>query len=152
VTWSNQNTLTFNGSDALSLLHPTVLPLTTGWYVVTITNDVGCIALDSVLIIVDPYKPIYIPNVITPNNDYVNDQVTVHGNVAATSVGLFQIYDRWGNMLWERTNFPLNDPSLGWDGTSRNKPVNPGVYAYVAVVEFLDQIPLTFHGTVTVLR
>lgn len=140
------------GLDDPSILDPTALPQHTGWYVVTITNDDGCITSDSVLIIVDDYKPIYIPNVISANGDDVNDRVTVYGNQAATGVRLFQIYDRWGGMLWERPDFELNEPSLGWDGTSKGTPVNPGVYAYMAIVDFVDEIPLTFHGTVTVIR
>jgi gliding motility-associated-like protein len=152
VTWSNSHNLTFNGNSIVDLLTPTALPTQTGWYTVTIMDDAGCISSDSVLIIVDPYKPIYIPNVISANFDDVNDRVTVYGNHAATDVELFQIYDRWGGLIWEGRNFHLNDPSLGWDGTSKGKPVTPGVFAYIAVVRFLDGIPLTFHGTVTVLR
>jgi hypothetical protein len=153
VTWNFMEHLSFDGEDVISLLNPTALPPRTGWYVVTITNDAGCVTSDSVLIIVEVYKPIFIPNVISANADGINDQATVYGNIAATSVRQFQFYDRWGGLLWERLNFDLNDPSLGWDGTQKDgKPVNPGVYTYIAIVDFLDEIPLTFHGTVTVLR
>ncbi len=152
VIWNNMNTLTFPGSDVSSLLNPTALPHHSGWYSVTISNDVGCVTTDSVYISVDPYKPIYIPNVITPNNDDVNDRLTVYGNEAATVVNKFQIFDRWGGLMWEGNDFLLNDPSLGWDGKCKSQPVNPGVYAYRAKVNFLDDIPLIFTGTVTVLR
>lgn len=152
VNWNLPGHLTFNGPDIPSLLMPEVLPPQTAWYVITITTDEGCVATDSVLIVVDPYKPIYIPNVFTPNGDYINDHVTVYGNQAATGVKRLQIFDRWGGMLWERTNFDLNDPLLGWDGTSKGKPVNPGVYTYVAEVEFLDNISGIYHGTITVLQ
>lgn len=152
VSWTPPANLLFSGSDIGSLLNPVAEPPTTGWYAVTIVNEDGCIAADSVLIVVDPYKPIYIPNVITANNDFINDRITVHGNVAATAVEVFQIFDRWGNMLWERRKFELNDPSLGWDGTFKGQTVNPGVYAYRAVVNFLDGIPGEYTGTVTVLR
>jgi hypothetical protein len=154
-TPSSPSTVTWTpsiGVEDPNSLNTTVLPRRTGWYVVTITNDAGCITSDSVLIIVDAYKPIYIPNVISANADDLNDRVTVYGNVAATGVQRFQIFDRWGSMMFERTNFELNDPSLGWDGTAHGKLVNPGVFTYVAVVDFLDEIPLTYHGTVTVLR
>ena len=152
VHWTNEHTLTFSGTDIASLLNPTALPQRSGWYVVTITNDDGCITSDSVFIAVDAYKPIYIPNVISANFDGTNDRLTVYGNKAATDVKSFQIFDRWGGLLWERTNFDLNDPMLGWDGTSDGKPVNPGVYTYLAVVNFLDEIPVPYYGTVTVLR
>lgn len=134
-------------------LNPTALPPVTGWYVITIINDLGCIASDSVLIIVDPYKPIFIPNVISANFDGVNDQATVYGNMGAIDVERFQIFDRWGGLLWEKSGFMLNDPMLGWDGTDQNgKTVSPGPYAYVAKVNFLDGIPGVYHGTITVIR
>jgi gliding motility-associated-like protein len=151
--WGDTSTLTFNGSDINSLLNPTALPHHTGWYTVTIMNEFGCLTSDSVLIVVDPYKPIYIPNVISANEDGVNDRLTVYGNAAATGIRQFQIFDRWGGLLWEGpANMPLNDPSLGWDGTYKNLPVVQGAYAYMVQVDFLDDIPLIFTGTVTVLR
>ncbi|MFZ1676786.1 MAG: gliding motility-associated C-terminal domain-containing protein [Saprospiraceae bacterium] len=152
VIWNDESTLTFSGSGVLSLLNPTAIPHRSGWYSVTISNDVGCVTTDSVYISVDAYKPIYIPNVITPNNDDINDRLTVYGNAAATVVNKFQIFDRWGGMMWEGNNFLLNDASLGWDGKCKNQPVNPGVYAYRAEVNFLDDIPLIFTGTVTVFK
>ncbi|HZV69115.1 MAG TPA: gliding motility-associated C-terminal domain-containing protein [Saprospiraceae bacterium] len=152
VVWNNINTLTFPGSDINSLLNPTALPHHSGWYSLTIANDLGCVTTDSVFIFVDAYKPIYIPNVFSPNNDSANDWLTIYGNSAATSVKRFQIFDRWGGLMWEGTDFLLNEPSLGWDGTCNNQPVSQGVYAYRAEVDFLDDIPLLFTGTVTVLR
>lgn len=152
VSWNLEENMEFSGNDVTSRLNPTVLPTTTEWYVVTITNEDGCVTSDSVLIVVDAYKPIYIPNVISANRDFTNDFLTVYGNIAATQVASFQIYDRWGGLMWERTNFDLNEPELGWDGTFNGKPVNSGVFAYIAVVNFVDNIPVTYHGTVTVLR
>jgi len=152
VSWTNSEYLTFFSSDILAQLNPSALPPVTGWYVVTIQDESGCVAQDSVLVIVDPYKPIYIPNVITANADQINDRATVHGNVAATRVQVFQIFDRWGGLVWENRDFELNEPSLGWDGRINGQPVNPGVFAYRAVVEFLDGIPGVYTGTITVLR
>jgi gliding motility-associated-like protein len=154
VQWNNEENMTFPGNTLQDKLNPSILPPATGWYEITVISDAGCIATDSVLIIVDPHKPIYIPNVITANQDDLNDRATVYGNKAAAAQGVivFQIFDRWGNMLWENSNFDLNDPAQGWDGTSKGKPVNPGVYAYVAKVNFIDNIPLTFNGTITVIR
>lgn len=153
VTWSNAGTLTFNGSDIQSLLSPIALPKTTGWYTVTTVNEAGCVSVDSVLIVVDPHKPVFIPNVITPNNDGINDQLTVYANIAATGIEVFQIYDRWGGLMWEGSGSSiLNNELEGWDGTYKGQPVSPGVYAYRVVVEFLDDIPVLYTGTVTVVK
>jgi gliding motility-associated-like protein len=153
VSWTNAQHLTFPGTSILDLLNPTVLPPASGWYQVTIMNDAGCTATDSVLILVDAYKPIFIPNIITPNSDQINDAATIYGNNGATGVATFQIFDRWGGLIWEKSNFDLNDPSLGWDGRAGNGDfVNPGVYAYFAKVNFLDGIPGVYNGTITVVR
>ncbi len=152
VSWNLEKNMEFRGTDIVSRLNPTVLPTTTEWYVITITNDAGCVTKDSVLIVVDAYKPIYIPNVISVNQDFINDELTIYGNIAATTVQTFQIFDRWGGLMWENTNFDLNDPSQGWNGSHKGKMVSSGVYAYVAIVNFIDNIPVTYHGTVTVLR
>lgn len=154
VMWNYPQNLTFFDSTIPSQLSPTVKPTTTAWYVVTIENEYGCTTLDSVLIVVDAYKPIYIPNVITANNDGINDLLTVYGNFAATNVDVFEIYDRWGGLVWARSDFALNDETLGWNGKfgDSGTEVPVGVYAYRAVVNFVDNIPLTFHGSVTVIR
>ncbi|MEO5906959.1 MAG: gliding motility-associated C-terminal domain-containing protein, partial [Saprospiraceae bacterium] len=163
---SNLNAIPSSGSPAMvvwtpniglsdpNILNPIVNPKRTGWYVVTITNAAGCSTSDSVLIIVDAYKPIYIPNVVSANNDNLNDRLTVYGNVAATGVEVFQVFDRWGGLMWESPKGEniLNDPTLGWDGTFNGQPVTTGVYSYRVVVNFLDDIPGTYTGTVTVLR
>ena len=46
----------------------------------------------------------------------------------------------------------LNDRLQGWDGFFNGKPVNPGVYAWMADVRFVDNETLTFSGDVTVYR
>ncbi|MDQ3017429.1 MAG: gliding motility-associated C-terminal domain-containing protein [Bacteroidota bacterium] len=153
VVWNNLNTLRFNGTDITSLLNPTVRPRRSGWYTVTITNEAGCTTTDSVFVLVDVFKPVYIPNVITANQDDINDRVTIYSNGAATGVEAFQIFDRWGGLMWEgKGDMLLNNPSMGWDGTFKGQPVNTGVYSYRAVIEFYDELPLAYTGTITVLR
>ncbi|MBK8357179.1 MAG: hypothetical protein IPL13_17945 [Saprospiraceae bacterium] len=40
----------------------------------------------------------------------------------------------------------------GWDGSFRGKEVEGGVFAWFAIVEFLDGKTKTFKGDVTVVR
>lgn len=150
IIW--QDTSTFITHPA-NVLNPTILPKRSGWYVITIINEAGCTDTDSVYVLVDVYKPIFIPNVISANDDNINDRATISSNNAAVGVNTFQIFDRWGGLLWEgHGDAMLNDSSMGWDGTSNGKPVNPGVYTYRAVIDFLDEIPVEYTGTITVLR
>ena len=49
----------------------------------------------------DKSKPIYIPNIFSPNNDGKNDHFFPMGSNEETYQYL-QIFDRWGNLLFEK--------------------------------------------------
>ena len=65
-----------------------------------------------------------------------------------------QVYNRWGELMYERKDFlpVFGDLGEGWDGRFRGDYVNPGVYIYVAEVTFLDGRVLLYRGDVTVVR
>jgi gliding motility-associated-like protein len=41
-----------------------------------------------------------------------------------------RIFDRWGEVVFEQNNFPVNDPLYGWNGTYKGKKPQAGVYVY----------------------
>jgi hypothetical protein len=45
-----------------------------------------------------------------------------------------------------------NDPLRGWDGTFHNKPVQTGVFAWIAEVRFLDDEVERYSGDITLIR
>lgn len=63
-----------------------------------------------------------------------------------------QIFDRWGELVFENKNFAPNAPQFGWRGKAKGKFVNPGVYVYVVEVEYIDGGTEIFSGDVTVIR
>lgn len=128
------------------------IPVNTTTFTVTVTNEFDCIATDEVLITVRKNRPIYIPNAFSPNADDRNNSFTVYGGAAARKIKKLQIFDRWGELIFEADDIPLNDEFLGWDGTYRGRPVNNGVYVYIAEVEFIDDVTVTYSGDVTVMR
>jgi gliding motility-associated-like protein len=66
-----------------------------------------------------------LPTAFTPDKDLLNDTFKpVIGNILPVSY-LFQVYNRWGNLVFE-----TKDPSLGWDGTIAGQPAERGVYSY----------------------
>lgn len=133
-------------------LNPEVFPPgTTTYYMEVITQD-SCITVDSVVVRVKLERPIYGPNIFTPNNDGVNEYFSLYTNRAATEIDVLRVYDRWGNMVYEGRNLPLNDPTVGWDGTFNGSSVNPGVFAWYAEVTFIDNVTAEFTGDVTVMR
>ena len=128
------------------------MPLNTTTYRITVKDSSNCLAFDDVLLRVIKRRPIYAPNVFSPNNDGVNDFFTLFGNQAAVKIKSLRIFNRWGDMLFSATNLPLGGDRLGWDGTYGGKEVPPDVFVYVAVVSFIDGEEITVKGDVTLVR
>lgn len=130
---------------------PTIIATQSTTYVVQVTDEDGCVAFDSVRVIVRDERPIYVPNVFAPDKAYPNSHFTLFGGPAATRIELLRIYDRWGSLVFEARDIPLNDPYLGWDGRFRGKPVD-GVFTFYALVRFVDERQIQYDGSVTVVR
>ncbi|MCB0686650.1 MAG: gliding motility-associated C-terminal domain-containing protein, partial [Saprospiraceae bacterium] len=146
-TWSHPESL-----DCENCPFPISSPLATTTYSVQVVDDAGCIASDQVTIFVYLNRPVFIPNSITPNGDGYNDKLAIYGGPATKIVRKIQIFDRWGEMVYEGQDLALNDETLGWDGTYRGQELNPGVFVYVAEVEFIDNSVLQFEGDLTLIR
>lgn len=128
-----------------SVAHPVV----TTDYVVVVTDEFGCVRTDTVPVFVrdviceEPY--VFVPNAFTPNGDGKNDVLYVRGEVIREV--LFMVYDRWGEKVFETA-----DLSVGWDGTFRGKPCEPGVYDYHLKVTCLGMKQYFKKGNVTLIR
>ncbi len=148
ITWTPGDSL-MSCNDCLT---PNVLPPGTTTYLITVTDDAGCFDTDSVTVFVSDDRPVYIPNVFSPNFDGINDRFSVFGGPAIESISLVRVFDRWGTLMYETQNLPLNDQSAGWDGMFRGKAVNPGTYIYYMNVDFIDGQTILFEGDITVVR
>lgn len=145
--WSNQS-VPLNCLDCPTL---EVRPLFDTNYELTITSSSGCTAKDAVRILVTKERGIYIPNVFSPNGDQKNDVFFLMGKGFADIVN-FQIFDRWGNQVFEQNNGTINDPAFGWDGSMDNQIMTPQVFMFYAKVIYLDNITEEFWGNVTLMR
>ena len=117
-----------------------------------VTDQNGCTASDIINFQVIIPEKVFIPNVITPNGDQVNDYFFVSTNPFIELIDEMSIFDRWGNMVFQKFKFPPNEPLLGWDGHMHGKAFNPGVFAYKVIVTFKDGSHRVFHGDVTLVR
>ena len=104
-----------------------------GWYWVEASIS-GCNVRDSILITSAEEAcsaTLIFPNIITPNNDGLNDGFKAITADGVTSMSLM-IYDRWGQLIYSDPHF-----SKAWKGVDQNgNEVAEGVYFYV--VEYLD--------------
>ncbi|MFN8303218.1 MAG: gliding motility-associated C-terminal domain-containing protein [Saprospiraceae bacterium] len=130
---------------------PTVLPLRSTLYHLTITDENGCTASAPVQVRVNRQKSIYAPNIFSPNGDGTNDTFKIFGK-GVTDIRNLAVFDRWGNQVFFTEHLDPISEDGGWNGTFRGADLNPGVFVWQAVVEFLDGEILVFAGDVTLER
>ncbi len=131
---------------------PWARPFETTLYTLLVTDPNGCDASDQILLTVQKNRDVYIPNAFSPNGDGVNDIFHIFAGGSVEGVRKFQIFDRWGEMVFEDFNFQPNDPAHGWNGIFRGEMMNPAVFVYLAEVEFVDGVVVLFEGDVTLVR
>lgn len=105
------------------------------------------IEVDDTLII----DHIYVPNVFAPNRDGINDVWRIFSFHELTYGESLLIFDRWGNMVFKKSEFLLNDFE-GWDGTFRGKLMNPAVFVYVARIRLANGERVTLSGDITLIK
>ena len=113
-------------------------------YYLTISDNNGCTATDSITIFVkDLIELIKGVSGFSPNGDGVNDTWVID-DIESYSNATVSIYNRQGNIIFKATNYQ-ND----WDGTNNGTNLNEGVYFYV--IDFNDGSNFKT-GYITLLR
>lgn len=148
ISWNfgDPNSGSENSANSIS---PTHQFSAEGNYSITAVVQFECYTdtIEQSLTIVDcpqPPTPIYnfeFPNVISPNNDQINDFFEVQNLPENTEV---LILNRWGNIVFSSTNYQNN-----WDGKDDSgKDLVEGVYTY----KFTTEFGKVGHGFVHLIR
>jgi gliding motility-associated-like protein len=127
-------------------------PLFEETYRVIVTDDRGCTATDWVNVQINKEKLFFMPGAFSPNGDGINDYVEVFTGKGIASVQSLSVYDRWGNLLFNRKDYLSGEPVLGWDGYFRGMPMKPGVYVVHAVLQRIDGQQEVYSGELLLLR
>ncbi len=85
----------------------------------------------------------FVPDVITPNNDGLNDALIIP--CADSNPTAIKIFNRWGDLVYESNNYN-ND----WAGTHDGNNLPPGPYYYILEVNASGAEPVT--GCVAIAR
>lgn len=132
-------------------LNPESTPLFSGNYILEVTSEDGCSALDSVFITVDKFRKFYAPNAFSPNADGFNDYFTLYGSSEVAMIKKLQVFNRWGAVVFEGSELPPQESTAGWNGQFKGKTMNPDVFTWLAEVEFIDGVVETYSGDVSIV-
>lgn len=132
-----------DGLDNNSLSNPIANPTAETNYILTVTDGNGCVGQDSINIEVNPDFNLVVNNLITPDNNGVNDFWEI-GNIENYSDANVYVYDRWGSEVLKTTNYQ-ND----WNGVSGTDQLPDGTYYYIITVPGQEKV---YKGGITVLR
>lgn len=130
---------------------PVSKPLNDISYVLSVTNDKGCTASDTLKIqMICGRELVWIPSGFTPNGDNLNDRFTINGS--GILIKHLAIFDRWGKVIFERKYLSPHDRNSSWDGTFNGQPMPSASYVYMLEVICNTGEPFTFKGTITLIR
>ena len=147
ISWSPSSNL-----SCTDCLNPNLIALQNETFIVTITDLDGCVYEAKIeLRILE--RPIYVPNVFTPNNNGVNEYFTIFGDFEPIEiVSKFAIYDRWGNLVYKVEDKAPDDMEVRWYGDFNGQPAKQGVYAYIINYVTVNGETKTLVGDVTLMR
>lgn len=132
--------------------NPVASPSVSSTFYVDVTSSYGCRASDSVRILYYcDNSMVFIPNAFTPNGDGNNDMFYPRGQ-GISVIKTFRIYNRWGELMYERGNFGLNEEDKGWDGSFKGAAPKPDVYVYIIEATCFTGEDVNIKGDVTIIR
>lgn len=131
---------------------PLATPIENTCYYITVSNIYGCKANDSIIIKIKcEDSQVFLPNTFTPNADGINDVLAVRG-IGIRTVLSFKIFNRWGQLIFEKSNFAANDYSNGWDGTYLNTPIGNDIFIYTVDALCITGEFLQIKGDVALIK
>lgn len=123
----------------------TANPIDSTTFTVNFTDENGCQAESSVLVLVNFQEAVGVPTAFSPNGDGINDVLFVKGYGIESMK--FVVYNRYGEVVFETT-----DQNIGWDGTFMGKDENPGVFTWVLHYSFNTDKKGFMRGNTTLIR
>ncbi|MEL6659796.1 MAG: gliding motility-associated C-terminal domain-containing protein [Bacteroidota bacterium] len=128
-----------------------IQPTETTNYSLLVRDANGCEAEASILITVRPEGKVFIPNVISPNEDGSNDRFVIFDAGSIANIPYMRVFDRWGGLVYEATNLAANSSDRAWDGRKGGQLMPAGVYIYAAEVEWLNGTTSIIQGEISIV-
>jgi gliding motility-associated-like protein len=119
----------------------------TYYVVITVTDDYGCTASDTITVIIHEGLEVWIPDAFSPNGDGLNDYFGPVGRGMSLDGYEMVIYDRWGKQAFLSTDYYHR-----WDGTINGQKVEMNaVFVYRIIIYDLLGKEYRFTGRVTLV-
>lgn len=134
-------------------LRTAAFPSRTIDYTLTVTTPEGCIYSDEISIRVNEFRDeVFVPNAFSPDNDGNNDRFSIFGSSKVKKINRLKIFNRWGELLFDKGPISPSDPSGGWDGKHDGIIQPIGVYIYMAEVQFEGEVTEWVSGDFLLVR
>jgi len=124
-----------------------ITSLHAGVYSIAATDANGCVR-SAGAILADTCSSLVLHDVITPNGDGVNDVWVIEG-INLYPVNTVQVFDKWGDLIFETTSYQ-ND----WAASGKGGPLPDGTYFYLVRLNApnINGGQNTFTGSILVKR
>jgi gliding motility-associated-like protein len=120
-------------------------------YQVYFTDDNGCSNIGTVVVsVICKDANLFMPNTFSPNGDGSNEIFYPRGR-GLERVKTLRIFNRWGEVVFERNNFQPNDAAAGWNGTYKGKKPQSDVYVYQVEVFCENGDTIKLNGNVSLI-
>lgn len=138
-------TIDWSSDSCYNCLSQRLLPLSDTLIKVMVTDSRGCQASDSLAVRVESgTKVVYLPTAFSPNGDGQNDLLVPGFSPQVAGIERWQVYDRWGTVVW---TYRVGSEAW-WSGGD----AGAGVYVYTLQLQLIDGRKETVQGHITLLR
>jgi gliding motility-associated-like protein len=145
--WSPRQNISCDNCPA-----PAVNPQFTTKYTVDVTDRYGCTSQGFITVrVICNGQNFFIPNTFSPNDDGMNDVFYLRGS-GLFRVKSLRVFNRWGEVVFEKMEVPVNNPSYGWNGNYKGEKAPPGVYVYQLEIICSNGELLAYSGNIALMR
>jgi hypothetical protein len=152
IIWTlNDTTILCSGPTCTSV--PLIQPMEDGEICVDVFYGTDCLISDCSPIDVRVIQEIVVTNIFSPDGQPGNTEMTIYSSDRSVVLNSVQIFDRWGNLVYElpRTEFTGGNLITLWNGRLNGSDVAGGVYVYSMEIDYGGFVEV-LSGDVTVLR
>jgi len=129
-----------------------IKPIQTTQYKVEVFNRGGCTAIDNLTVsVLCNGANVFIPNTFSPNGDGMNEIFYPRGT-GLFSIKSVRVFNRWGELVYERNNIKANDANSGWDGSFKGQKLASDVFIYVFEIICDNNTVLVYKGDIALIR